>query len=105
MTTYFRKVKGLLDQFRKHTMTQKYWSKNNEANVLAQLASGIDTECLVFVLVDSLHRPSIECIEQVFCNEKVKTWMDRIVDYSTHLDSQRIRKRPVELGVLQQGMP
>ena len=63
MAKYLRKVKGLIDQFRKYTVTQIPRSENNEADALALLASDIDTEGLVFVLVEHLHQPSIECTE------------------------------------------
>lgn len=73
MVKYLKKAKGLLDQFRKHVVTQIPRSENNESDALARLASGIDTEGLVSVPVEHLHQPSIERTEQVFCYEKVKT--------------------------------
>ncbi|GMN51403.1 hypothetical protein TIFTF001_020563 [Ficus carica] len=68
-----RIVKSLLDQFRKHIVTQIPRSENSEADALAWLASGIDTEGLVSIPVEHLQQPNIERIEQVYCFKKVKT--------------------------------
>lgn len=105
MAKYLGKVKSLINQFRKHTVTRIPRSKNNEADALARLASGIDMKGLVSVPMECLHQPSIESNEQVFCSEKFKTWMDPNVDYLTTSCSRRIRKRPRESGTLQQGTP
>ncbi|GMN22562.1 hypothetical protein TIFTF001_040286 [Ficus carica] len=83
MAKYLGKVKSLLDQFKSHIMTRISRSENNEADVVARLASGIDADSLVFVPVERLNRPSIKCVEQVLCSENVRTWMDSIINYLT----------------------
>lgn len=58
-------------------------SENKEADALARLASGIDTDGFISFMLEQLNQPSIKREEQVHCSEKIITWMDPIIDYLT----------------------
>ena len=72
MAKYLRKVKFLLDQFKRHIVTQIPRFENIEANALAQLASGIDMEGLIFVPMKCLYQPSIKRNDRYFVLRKSK---------------------------------
>ena len=54
MAKYLEKVKALLDQFKSHIVVRVPRSENLEADALARLASGSDTEGLVHIPIERL---------------------------------------------------
>lgn len=54
MAKYLGKVKTLLNQFKSHLVTRILRSENNEADALAQLASGNDIDGLVSFTIERL---------------------------------------------------
>lgn len=83
MTKYLGKSKTLLDQFRSHILTRIPRSKNSEVDTLVRLAFGIDADGFISFPIKRLNQSSIEREEQVLCSNKVRTWMDPIIDYLT----------------------
>ena len=86
MAKYLGKVKALLSQFRRYTVVRVPRSENLEADALARLASGSDTEGLVHIPIERLEQPSIDRAEEVLFSENTKTWMDPIHRYLTHAE-------------------
>ncbi|GMN62259.1 hypothetical protein TIFTF001_031341 [Ficus carica] len=67
-------------------------------DALARLASGSDTEGLVYFPIERLEQPSIDRAKEVLFSENTKTWMDRIHRYLTHaeLPEERVEARRIK---------
>ena len=101
MAKYLKKVKGILDQFKKHTVTQIPRSENSEADALAWLAFTIDIEGLVTTLKNAFTSPASSTMRRCSAPRKSKLGWTRSYTTSPHIDSRGIRKRPGGLGTLQ----
>ena len=93
MAKYLRRVKVLLDQFKSHLVTRIPRFENNEADALARLASGNNTDSLVSFPIGRLDQPSIKREELVCYSENTGTWMDPIAEYLTTVGYRMTGKR------------
>ena len=83
MAKYLEKVKVLFNKFKSYQVTWIPCSENNEADVLARLASRNYMDGLVSFSIEWLDQSSIGREEQVCYFENTATWMDPIVEYLT----------------------
>ncbi|GMN59080.1 hypothetical protein TIFTF001_028166 [Ficus carica] len=69
-----------------------------EADAFARLASGSDTEGLVYFPIERLEQPSIDRAKEVLFFENTKTWMDPIHRYLTYAEhpEERVEARRIK---------